>query len=51
MSKFANDIAKKLNLDLQSKVTLHLKPWLIWGGVALAVVLLIWFWTGRNSST
>jgi HlyD family secretion protein len=51
MSKSANDIAKKLNLDLQTKVTLHLKPWLIWGGVILAVVLLIWFWTGRNSST
>jgi HlyD family secretion protein len=51
MSKSANDIAKTLNLDLQTKVALHLKPWLIWGGITLAVVLLIWFWTGRNSST
>lgn len=50
MSNPANDVAKTLGLDRQSKVTSRLKPWLQWGGIALAVVLLALFWIGRQST-
>ena len=50
MSNPVNDVAKTLGLDRQSKVTSRLKPYLIWGGIALAVVLLVWFWIGRQST-
>lgn len=50
MSPPANDVAKTLGLDRQSKVTSRLKPYLIWGGIALAVALLALFWIGRQST-
>lgn len=50
MNNPANDIAKTLGLDRQSKVTSRLKPWLLWSGIALAIVLLALFWIGRKST-
>ncbi|MDA8258103.1 MAG: efflux RND transporter periplasmic adaptor subunit [Betaproteobacteria bacterium] len=50
MSTPANDVAKTLGLDRQSKVTSRLKPYLVWGGTALLIVLLVWFWIGRQST-
>lgn len=50
MSTTTKDVAKTLGLDRQSKVTSRLKPYLVWGGIALAVVLLALFWFGRQSS-
>ena len=50
MSSPVNDVAKTLGLDRQSKVTSRLKSYLIRGGIALAVVLLVWFWIGRQST-
>lgn len=50
MSTTTKDVAKTLGLDRQPKVTSRLKPYLVWGGIALAVVLLALFWFGRQSS-
>ncbi|MFA5914776.1 MAG: efflux RND transporter periplasmic adaptor subunit [Burkholderiales bacterium] len=50
MSNSASDIAKTLGLDRQSKVTSHLKPWLLWGGIVLAIVLLTVLWIGLRST-
>lgn len=50
MSNPAKYIAKTLGLDRQSKVASRLKPWLLWGGVALAVVLIALLWTGFKST-
>lgn len=50
MSNPANDIAKTLGLGQQSKVTSRLKPYLIWGGIALVIMLLAWFWASRQST-
>ena len=50
MSSPAKDIAKTLGLDQQSKVASRLKPWLLWGGVALAVVLMALLWIGLKST-
>lgn len=51
MSNPVNDVAKTLGLDQQSKVTPRFKSWLLWGGIALAVVLLtLFFWIARQSN-
>lgn len=50
MSNPANDVAKTLGLDRQSKVTSRLKPWLLWGSITLAVVVLALFWIGLEST-
>jgi len=51
MSNPVNDVAKTLNLDLQSKAASRFKPWLLWSGIALVAVLLAWFWINRNSTS
>lgn len=51
MSNPDNDVAKTLGLDRQSKMTSRLKPWLLWGGIALVVVLLTLFWISRQSTS
>ena len=51
MSNPVNDVAKTLGLDQHSKVTPRFKSWLLWGGIALAVVLLtLFFWIARQSN-
>lgn len=50
MSTPANDVAKTLGLDRQSKVSSRLKPWLLWGGIALVAVFLTLFWISRQST-
>lgn len=49
MTAPANDIVKTLGLDRQSKVSSKLKTGLLWGGIALVVVALLWFWLARKS--
>jgi len=51
MTTPANDIAKTLGLDQKSKVSSKLKTVLLWGGIALAVMLIAWFWLGRKSGS
>ncbi|MFA6283109.1 MAG: efflux RND transporter periplasmic adaptor subunit [Desulfurivibrionaceae bacterium] len=50
MNNPVNNIAKTLGLDQQSKMTSRLKLYLLWGGIALIIVLLVWFWIGRQSA-
>lgn len=49
MTAPANDIVKTLGLDRQSKVSSKVKTGLLWGGIALVVVALLWYWLGRKS--
>ena len=51
MTTSANDIVKTLGLDRKSKVSSKLKTVLLWGGIALAVMLIAWFWLGRKSGS
>lgn len=51
MNTPVNDVAKTLGLDRKTGVTSRVKSYLIWGGIALAVVLLAMFWLGRKSTS
>jgi HlyD family secretion protein len=50
MSKPADEVAKTLGLDQRFRIPPRLKPYLLWGGVALAVVLLVLLWLGLRSN-
>lgn len=51
MTTSANDIVKTLGLDRKSKLSSKLKTVLLWSGIALAVMLIAWFWFGRKSGS
>lgn len=51
MSTPLNDVAKTLGLDRQSKGVSHLKFYLIVGSIVLVIVLLVWFWISRQSTS
>jgi HlyD family secretion protein len=44
MNKPAGDVARTLGLDQRSRILSRLKPYLPWGGLALAVVLAVSLW-------
>ena len=46
MNQPDDDVAKTLGLDQRSKIMSRLKPYLLWGGLALAAVLALAFWFG-----
>lgn len=50
MSNPASDIARTLGLDRQSKSSARRPSWLLWASVALVVLLLAWYWSGRHST-
>jgi HlyD family secretion protein len=50
MSKPADEVTKTLGLDQRFRIPPRLKPYLLWGGVALAVVLLVLLWLGLRSN-
>jgi HlyD family secretion protein len=50
MNKPADDVAKTLSLDQRSKIMSRLKPYLLWGGLALAAVLAVSLWFGLQSN-
>ena len=45
-----NDVAKTLGLDQPTKIASRLKPWFIWGSVALLVVTGFLFWSSRQTA-
>lgn len=45
-----DDVAKTLGLDRQSKGASRRRSYLIIGSIALAILLLLWFWTSRQFS-
>jgi len=50
MNKPADDVAKTLGLDQRSRILSRLKPYLLWGGLALAAVLAVSLWFGLRSN-
>jgi HlyD family secretion protein len=50
MSQPADEVTKTLGLDQRFRIPPRFKPYLLWGGVALAVVLLVLLWLGLRSN-
>jgi HlyD family secretion protein len=50
MNQPSDDVTKTLGLDQLSKITSRLRPYLLWGGGALAVVLALSLWLGLQSN-
>jgi HlyD family secretion protein len=50
MNQPSDDMTKTLGLDGRSKITARLRPYLLWGGIALAVMLAVSLWFGLRSS-
>lgn len=50
MNQPSDDVTKTLGLDQLSKITSRLRPYLLWGGGALAVVLTLSLWLGLQSN-